>query len=244
MLVRKARALVLAVMASLGVAMGAPALSTSAVAAPINAKSLEASVRRAILAEHSVHLVILEQGKASKGTERIVADVGRTVGNQVLTFGKSTAFVRVTSHAAYFKGNRSGLVTFFGLSSAVVDKIGHRWVSLAKRTSQYSGFKKEGTMASLAPSILPTALDTVRLSVAHRDHQKDFVLSWTASPSGSSVKIAERLTIPSRGSYLPNEQTGRALDKSASETIAFTRWGEVVRAEAPKSSIAYAKIAG
>ncbi|MCU1488722.1 MAG: hypothetical protein JWM85_127 [Acidimicrobiaceae bacterium] len=203
--------------------------------------SLASAAKKAILAEHGVHLQVVESQKASKNSEKVVADMGVKTGSQVLTYGSATASVRLTPSFAYFKGNSSGLTTLFGLPSTVVKKINGRWVSLAKGSTQYKGFQQEGTLTGLPTTVLPTGQST-KVTTSTSGGHKVYVLTWTVTPTGTTTKVRDSLLLPTSGNPLPISETGTALDGSGSELVQFSKWGEKINVVAPSSSVAYSKV--
>lgn len=214
-----------------------PAEQDKAVAA-----SVITAASDAMLARKSVRVVITDHTAGAAATQQIVADIGTVTGIESITYGASNAAIRVTRQAAYFTGDTAGLTAYLGLSPAQAGKVGSRWVMIKAGTSEYQDLATENTISSLPSSILPSATDTARLGTATSGGQKEYVLDWKATASGSSTTIDVRLTLTAMPQVLPVSET--LTTDGESKTVTFSRWDAPFTVTAPAPVIPYSQIGG
>jgi hypothetical protein len=211
-----------------------------------------------MLTQKSVRVVITDQssgaGGAAGGTQQIVADIGTVTGTESITYGASSATIRITRRAAYFTGDTAGLTAYLGLSPAAAAKVKSRWVMIKSGTGEYQDLASENTISSLPSSILPSATDTAKLSTATSGGQKEYVLVWKATasgpsgssgpsgPSGPSTAIEVRLTLTATPKVLPVSET--LATNGETKTVTFSRWGVPFTVAAPAPVIPYSQIGG
>jgi hypothetical protein len=209
-------------------------------------KAVAASVINAasdtLLTQKSVRVVITDQTASAGGTQRIVADIGAVTGTEAITYGASSATIRVTRQAAYFTGDTAGLTAYLGLSPAAAAKVKSRWVMIKSGTSQYQDLAAENTISSLPSSILPSATDSSKLGTATSGGRKEYVLDWKATASGSSTSIDVRLTLTATPRVLPVSET--LTTNGETKTVTFSRWGVPFTVTAPAPVIPYSQIGG
>jgi hypothetical protein len=223
---------------------GNSATETSAVAKDTSGEaSLVTAVRKALLAKREVHVVVKGYQKGTRAAvESVVWDSGTTSADESIAEAKAVATIRVTSKAAYFSGNSTGLTKIIGLSSAQTKKVGSHWVELKAGTSQYKGFAGATTISSLPAGILPASGSSVKLTSATLGRSRVDVLSWKVTASGSSEELGERLIVLAEAPPLPvSETTTGGGDK---RTVTFTNWGRrfTVAAPRPASVIQYSQV--
>ena len=227
-----------------GVPVTKQAHESAAVAKNTSAEtSLVAAIKKAIVAQGSVHLDVKGYQKGTKAAVETAAwDVGMTSANESITEGKGAVTIRVTPKAAYFSGNATGLTKIIGLSSAQTKKVGPRWVELKAGTSQYKGFAGAETFSALPDGVLPPSTTSVKLSSGTLDGGRVDVLTWRVAATGSTEALAEKLVVPATARPLPlTEVTSAGGD---SRTNLFSKWGLrfPVPVPAPRSIIEYSKL--
>jgi hypothetical protein len=206
-----------------------------------------------MLTQKGVHLVITDQaasatsgpnaGPATAATaQRIVADIGTVTGTETITDGTTNAAIRITSKAAYFTGDPTGLTAYLGLSRTSADKVASRWVAIKAGTTEYQALAAENTIASVPSSLLPSAADAVQVRTATIDGRKTYVLTWKAAASGSSPAYSAELILTVTPQILPVSET--IATSGASKTVAFSRWGSPFTVTAPASVIPYSQVSG
>jgi hypothetical protein len=205
-----------------------------------------------MLTQKGVHVVITDQAASPAGTaagpttsaaaQRIVADIGTVTGTETITDGTTNAAIRITSKAAYFTGDPTGLTAYLGLSKASADKVASRWVAIKSGTTEYQALAAENTIASVPSSLLPSAADAVQVRTATMDGQKTYVLDWKAAASGSDPAYTAQLILTVTPQILPVSET--IATSGASKTVTFSRWGSPFTVTAPTSVIPYSEVAG
>ena len=187
----------LAIVASLGVATSAGA---------VTANSVLKTVKTAIAQQSSVH-VAFTLSSGSSDREKISVNVGTSVGQETETASPGNAHlaIKVTPTDAYVSGNSAGLTMLFGFSSAVAKKIGNRWVYWKAGTKQYSSLRTDVTMSSVT-GLLPKAKGTKVSTVV-----KQYVLTWTIAATSSAPKLSNTLMASVTAPALPvTAASGRA----------------------------------
>jgi hypothetical protein len=217
------------------------ALGGTAYGGTVTSGSVLTSTAAAIAHQTGVHVVFSANAGSSATTEKIVADVGVTTGEETVTEGQSHLAVRVTPGYAYISGDSSGLTTIFGLTAAQAKKVGSDWVSWKVGTSQFANLKADVTFAAVT-ALLPKAKGT-RLSTGLTNGAHLYVLKWTAAASSSTPMLSNTLTVSAGGQSLPVEQISTASGGTKATTL-LTGWGELVPVSAPPaaSTIASPKI--
>jgi hypothetical protein len=216
-------------------------VGVSASAASETAGSVLAAARSAIGAEAGVQVSFVAHSSATPKTETIVADIGRTSGEETTSVGTAHVAVRVTPAFAYVSGNASGLTTLFGLSAAQAAKAGRRWVSWKAGTRQYGDLKTDVTMASVT-DLLPKGKGTT-LSSEVAGAATLYLLSWTVAASGSAPRLSNRLTVSAAG--LPVVGTSDASN-GLKATTTLSGWGTLVPVTPPPATatVASSRITG
>jgi hypothetical protein len=218
------------------------ALGVTASAAVATAGSVLQATRAAIAAEAGVQVSFVVHSSSTSKTETIVADIGRTSGQETISVGTARLAVRVTPTHGYVSGNSSGLITLFGLNATQAAAAGRRWVTFGAGSSQYRALKADVTMSSVT-DLLPKAKGTTLSSAVVGGAAVD-VLSWTITATSSTPKVSDRLTVVAAGS-LPLGATSTESDGTKATTT-LSAWGEPtpVSPPAPASTIASSKVTG
>jgi hypothetical protein len=206
-----------------------------------------------MLTQKGVHVVITDQAASpaagtaagpttSAAAQRIVADIGTVTGTETITDGTTNAAIRITSKAAYFTGDPTGLTAYFGLSRASADKVASRWVAIKAGTTEYQALAAENTIASIPSSLLPSAANPVQVRTATMGGQKTYVLDWKAAASGSDPAYTAQLILTVTPQILPVSET--IATSGASKTVTFSRWGSPFTVTAPATVIPYSEVSG
>jgi hypothetical protein len=219
------------------------ALGATASAGTATPGSVIAAAKAAVATETGVHVLFVARAHSTSKTEEIVADIGRTSGEETITLGSARLAIRVTPSHGYASGNVSGLTTLFGLTPAQAKKAGSDWVTWRAGTTQYADLKTDVTMTSVN-ALLPKATGT-KLSSKVTGGAQLFVLTWTVPATGSTPELSNKLTVSATGATLPVEATSTESD-GTNATTTLSDWDEpvVVVAPATASSIAAAKVTG
>jgi hypothetical protein len=215
----------------------------AASATPATPGSVIQAAKAAVATQTGVHVQFVARSHTKSKTEEIVADIGRTSGEETISLGSARLAIRVTPTRGYASGNVSGLTTLFGLTPAQAKKAGSDWVTWKSGTTQYGDLKEDVTMSSVN-ALFPKASGT-KLSDRTTDGASLFALTWTVAASGSTPKLTNTLTVSATGPTLPVVATSTESD-GTNATTTLSRWDEPVVVVAPSaaSSIASAKVTG
>lgn len=205
---------------SMGVA---PLVAQASTKSPSAASVLKA-VRAAMTTERGVHIVVRSHSATTR--DAVVANLGRTSGEETFTSGAATVSIVVTPTYAYLRGNASGLETLVGLTKSQQKAVGTKSISMKAGTSPYVSFKSNLTVGAFS-AFLPTQKD-VRLS---RGARGAYVLSWTTKATGTTARTTSVLTVSSGTKPLPQREV--VSSSSGSGTTYFSKWGESVTQSRP-----------
>jgi hypothetical protein len=219
------------------------ALGATASAGAATPASVIQAAKAAIATQTGVHVLFVARAHSTSKTEEIVADIGRTSGEETISLGSARLAIRVTPTRGYASGNISGLTTLFGLTPAQAKKAGADWVTWKAGTTQYGDLKEDVTMPSVN-ALFPKAAGT-KLASKVTGGVAVFALTWTVAATGSTPTLKNALTVSATGATLPVEATSTESD-GTNATTTLSRWDEPVVVVAPPaaSSIASAKVTG
>ena len=194
-----------------------------------------------ILGQKSVHIVITSgPAGARTASQRIAADIGTAAGAESITGLAGRAAIRVTGHAAYFTGDRAGLTAYIGLPAAAAARVRSRWVEIRPGSAEYQDLAAEDTMAALPGSLLPAASNSVRMRTGSVSGQQVYVLTWTATPSGSGTAISARLVLTAAQTVLPISET--LTGGGQAKEVTLSRWGDKFPVPAPAPAVPYSAV--
>ncbi|HEY7930871.1 MAG TPA: hypothetical protein VIC81_01245, partial [Acidimicrobiales bacterium] len=159
---------------ALSVSVMAGAATTPSVTSVLNAANAQ------LAKETSVHIDVSSVNASSSSTIKV--DLGVAQGDEYLVSGKMKVTVLVTPTAAYLSGNKLGLTTVMGLTSAQQQKIGTKWMAMSHGTVPYENLRKNLTTSVLA-QILPKVSGTKLSTISGAG--KNFHLTWNTA-AGSS----------------------------------------------------------
>ena len=205
-----------------------------------NVRSVLKATRAAISKESGVH--VTHTSKSGSTSASVVADIGQTSGTEHVTSGSENVTITVTPSYAYLSGNKAGLGSIMGLSSAEQKGIGSDWLTMKAGTTPYKDLAASATI-SLVTSMLPSVKGTT-YSADNLKNTKEYQLSWTTKATSSTPKEKSVFTISAAKAALPIKST--ISTSSGAGTTTFSKWGERVTVTTPPSSstIAYSKVFG
>ncbi|MGH3409710.1 MAG: hypothetical protein ACRDRJ_45540, partial [Streptosporangiaceae bacterium] len=189
-----------------------------------------------ILGQKSVHIVITSRS-AGGASQRIAADIGTAAGAESITGSAGRAAIRVTGHAAYFTGSPTGLTAYIGLPAAAAARVRSRWVEIKPGSAEYQDLAAEDTMADLPASLLPSASNSVRMRTGTISGQQAYVLTWKATPSGSSTTISAQLRLTAGRTVLPVSET--LTGGGQTKELTLSHWAERFGVPVPGSTVPY-----
>jgi hypothetical protein len=197
-------------------------------------------------AERSFHLVSTEAGGGGLHAS-FVQDVGVGVGRQHIANPQGVvADVEVTGGHAYFAGNRTALVKYFGFPESIASTIGSRWVSLSQSDSGYRTVAANVTMQTALTGLGPVGTLTVGPRTTIDGHTVVGV-SGRAPGLPAGAKGSETAYVTDTHHPLPVVIAG-AITQSphprVSTQTTFSHWGEPLSIPAPADSVAYDSLGG
>lgn len=223
-------------MGLLGTLLSAPVAAGAST--PTTVTSILKAANAQMLKETSVHIDVVSVNKTTSSTIKV--DLGAAKGDEYLTSGKMKVAIVITAKAAYLSGNKLGLTTVMGLTSAQQTKIGTKWMEMLHGTVPYTNLAKNLTTAvfrQMLPQVKGTKLST------SSDKAKDFQLSWTTA-AGASPATKDVLLISSGSKKLPISQT--ITTSNGHGTTTYSRWdqGFSVTAPAAHDTVTYKAVFG
>jgi hypothetical protein len=189
------------------------------------------SAGSAVAAQSSAHVAFAAKSNTSSVKEKIVADVGTSVGIETITEGDAVLEVRVTQSGAYIHGSSTGLTSLFGLSAAQAKTLGTKWEFWKPGSKQYTNLKSDVTAKSLK-SLLPKAKGT-KVTTETSSGTSHYVLKWTSAATSTTPKLANTLNISVSANLPLVETSSDAAGVKVTTTI--SKWGEPVVVHDPSA---------
>jgi hypothetical protein len=187
----------------------------------------------------SVHYV--SASTESKVTLVESGNAGPASASQTVTMGKGTISILVIGGFSYVKGNVDGLESLAGLSATQAAEATGQWIEFSTDNAAFApvvdGVRSTDVAKELALKA-PLSLGRSRTIDGHAVDAIDGTQSF-GKKSGHVV-----LYVRAKGTHVPVEEdsvNAKGQDTDA-EHIVFSKWGELVRPEAPKATISVGSI--
>jgi hypothetical protein len=212
-------------------------LNTSAVSNKAEAKTaaILKPVTESIAAESGVRVSISgRQPGSSVPAERTIVDVGTNSSVETISEPTAHAKIVVTKTGAFLYGDKAGLTKLVGLTAQQAATAGSHWIEAVKGSKEYNDLAAENTVASLTGAILPGKPDSVTIKKTVVGGQTVKLLTWQGEVGSSSEELTEKLELSNGANPLPIQETTSA--SGYQQAVAFSKWGERVRAMAPAAS--------
>jgi hypothetical protein len=220
--------------ATLATALGAPPAAASTPSASTLYREAVASTR-----SWSVHYT--SSSTQSKVTLVESGDAGPASGTQTVLTGKGTlddsVTIEVIGDITYLKGNAGGLENLAGLSAAQATVAAGQWIQFPTADSAFSqvvdGVRSQDLTKELAlkgplslgrpRTINGSAVDTIE----------------GTQDNGTKTRLHVVLYVRAQGAHVPVEEDslGAQGKPSSAEHVVYSKWGEIVRPEAPQATI-------
>ena len=172
-------------------------------------------------------------------TGKVVQDSSLDSGKQTVAIGKGLASTLLTGGAAYISGNGAGMTSYFGLPSALVQRLAGRWISVQPTDSAYKSVTANLSLPSALAEVTPSGklVAGKRLKV---DGQQVKTIAGTAPGGGGRLT----LFVSADARSLPVQAVESAgSGKSASgEIVTFSRWGEQLHVSAPSEAVPFSTL--
>jgi hypothetical protein len=228
-----------------GVALVGLLAAAAAQAAPSAASASTASAstlyREAIATTRSWSLHYASTSTQSKVTLLESGDAGPASGTQTVLMGNGSISILVIGGISYVKGNAGGLQSLAGLSASQAAATAGQWIEFSTGN------------AALAPVV-----DGVRshdiaeelalkgpLSLGHpRTVDGSAVDTIEGSQTVGRTSVHVVLYVRATGTHVPvEEDTVDAKGQpTAGEHVTYSKWGEIVRPEAPQATVSIGSI--
>jgi len=210
-----------------------------------SAKQIVAAAVAAASRQSSFHFV--ETSAAGSSTERIVADVGSSGGEQKITVTEGTESSYVTvllaKKTAYFTGDVVGLEGFAGVSAKLAAELAGKWISVPSSNAGFSSLAGSLAVKTAAPRLVGLDGTLTRGTVSDTLGRPAVPVKVVQTTSTGSLALT--LYVSTKGAALPIliEGTTKASGSSARSISArFSKWGEALHVSAPKSSISVSEV--
>ena len=234
---RRVYVLPILVVACLAAACGG---SSAGALAGKSAAQVIALARAAAAEEGSFHFV--DQTGTGKNEQRLVGDSSANAGEQEVSGPNGVLNVRLVDSVIYVSGSESVIGPALKLTATDAAAYAGKWISLHRTDSPYETVTKAlEPSAELTPY---TPVGNLKVgNVTTLRGQSVIAVSGAASEAAGAQAIAT-LYVSTTAPYVPvgGSLVGTGAQKSQSEVVAFTAWGEKVRPQVPASATAYSSL--
>ncbi len=224
----------------------AATVQTPAAAASASTPSVSTLYREAIATTRSWSVHYASSSIQSKVTLLESGDAGPASGTQTVLTGKGAptdnATIDVIGGITYVKGNVGGLENLAGMSAAQAAVAAGQWIEFATDNTAFSQVVAGVRSQDLAKELAlegPLSLGSPRTI----DGSAVDAIEGTQS-IGSKTTLHVVLYVRAQGTHVPVEEDSlNAKGKpTSSEHITYSKWGEIVRPEAPQATISIGRI--
>ena len=155
--------------------------------------------------------------------------------------GKGTISILVIGGFTYVKGNAAGLQSLAGLSSSQASEAAAQWIEFATSNSAFApvvqGVRSQDIAKELALTS-PLSLGRTRTI----DGQQVDAIEGTQKFGTTRQHVV--LYVRTKGTHVPVEEDSVNAQgtPTAAEHIAYSKWGERIRPQAPRATISIGSI--
>jgi hypothetical protein len=220
------------------VALAGVGAATMSAAVPSDPEAQLAAIRKAALAQKSVHYE--QTGRDEHSHWVVVADVGTTKGIQRLTIFASTGIQRLTfvvaDGAVFVRGNADGLNRNLSFRSAASKRWAGKWIRIPRSDRAWYDRVADGVTL---PSIVAT-LDVQPLfrnaNVTKWRGQPAFGVAGEGLQGGRAVLYAA-----ATGQPLSIELVEDDPDRAFHQSTRFSHWNEQLHVHTPHDAVPFAR---
>jgi hypothetical protein len=168
-------------------------------------------------------------------------DAGPASASQTVTMGQGSISILVIGGLSFVKGNADGLENLAGLSSPQATEAAGQWIEFSTNNTAFApvveGVRSTDVAKELALKA-PLSLGRARTLNGERVDAID----GTQSFGKKSQHVV--LYVRASGTHVPVEEdsVNSKGKQTANEHIAYSKWGERVRPEAPEATISVGSI--
>jgi hypothetical protein len=166
----------------------------------------------------------------------LTGDAGPASGSQTVTMGTGSINIVVIGGITYLQGNASGLQNLAGFSASQAATAMNQWIQFATTNAAFApvvaGVRSHDVAQELALKG-PYSLGRSRTL----DGFPVDAIAGTQTLSRHSVHVV--LYVRARGTHVPVEEdsVNAKGQSTAVEHVVYSRWGELVRPQAPRAAI-------
>ncbi len=238
----EARRLVVGVLLAGALGMGVAAGLAVGVATPAGATT-SASVlyQDALATTHAWSVHYSSASTESKVTLVESGDAGPASATQTVTMGTGSISILVIGGISYVKGNADGLENLAGLSSPQATEAAGQWIEFSTDNAAFAPVVQGVRSADLAKELALKA----PLSLGHgRTLNGEGVDAIDGTQVFGKKTEHVVLYVRAKGTHVPVEEdsVNSKGKPTAAEHITYSKWGELVRPEAPTATISVGSI--
>ena len=230
-----------AAVAVAAVALAPAGASSHASASADTGASASTLYKEAVATTHGWSVHYASNSTSSNQTLVESGDAGPASASQTVTMGKGTISILVIGGFTYVKGNATGLQNLAGLSSAQAIEAAGQWIEFATDNTAFAPVVQGVRSSDIAKELAIKA----PLSLGHPrtlDGQAVDAIEGTQTFGRTSRHVV--LYVRARGTHVPVEEDSVNAEgkPSSDEHIAYSKWGERIRPQAPKATISIGSI--
>lgn len=205
-----------------------------------SAAEVIALARAAATKEGSFHFI--DQTGTGSQAQRLVGDSAANAGEQALKGPNGVLEVRLVDSIIYVNASEAVLESALTLSAAVAAPNAGKWISLKSTDAPYQTVAR--TLEPTAELTPYTPVGSLKIgNVTTLRGRTVLAVSGSAS-SQAGAQATATLYVSTTAPYVPvgGSLIGTGSQKSESEVVAFTAWGEKVRPQVPTGAIPFSSL--
>ena len=224
-----------------GFAAGVAVQATPAGASNTARPSASTLYKDALATTHAWSVHYDATSTASSQTLVSSGDAGPASASQTVTMGQGTISILVFGGTSYVKGNTAGLESLAGLSSSQAAETTGQWIQFSTDNTAFAPVVEGVRSTDIAKELAlesPLSLGKTRTL----DGESVDAIVGTQKFGKKSEPVV--LYVRASGTHVPVEEDtvnskGQHTD---AEHIVYSKWGELVRPEAPTATISFGSI--
>ena len=220
------------------------AASLVASATPVSAAPVPTAstlYQEAVVSTHAWSVHYASSSVQAKQTLVESGDAGPASGSQTVLLGTGSIDIVVIGGITYLKGNEGGLQALAGLSATQAAESAGRWIEFSTDNAAFSQVVAGVRSRDLADELVLKG----PLTLGHPQKLDGYAVEPIEGRQvvGHTSQRAV-LYVHAKGTHLPVEEdsvNGKG-QRTDAEHIAYSKWGELVRPQAPPASISVGPI--
>ncbi len=212
------------------------AARTAPAAAASSTPAATTLYREAVASTRSWSVHYASTSSQAKVTLSVSGDAGPASGSQRVTMATGSISILVIGDLTYLQGNASGLESLAGFGAAQAARAAGQWIRFATTNAAFAPVVagvRSGDVAQELALKGPLSLGRARTL----DGYAVDAIEGTQTLNRHTVHVV--LYVRARGRHVPVEEdsVGTKGQLTAEVHVAYSKWGERVRPEAPLASI-------